>query len=214
MRARAACGILGPISFTAAWLVCTLRQQGRDGYSVRAEHVSGLAASDANAPGVMGAGFVALGSCTIAFASAVQDALRGGTGDPAAPRLLRAGGGAAVAAALLRRDRMLLGPPPGVPDWRQSWRNHGHDAASGLGYACMIAAPASLVPRCTRDPVWRPLLAPMATGSLATAALLAVFASGVVAHLNGLVQRAALTIPLVQMAAVAAMLVRAARPAR
>src|SRR5687768_8724917 len=64
-RLAALCGLLGPVAFTAAWLVAQRRQ---DEYQFRHEHISGLAARDANDPHVMTAGFVALGGCTVAFA--------------------------------------------------------------------------------------------------------------------------------------------------
>ena len=68
-RFGAACGILGPAAFTAAWLIAQRRQ---DEYEVQHEHISGLAARDAKDPLVMTAGFVALGACGVAFASAVH----------------------------------------------------------------------------------------------------------------------------------------------
>src|SRR6185503_4029390 len=49
-RLGAWCGLLGPAAFTVAWLVAQRRQ---DEYEVRHEHISGLAAKDANDPLVM-----------------------------------------------------------------------------------------------------------------------------------------------------------------
>jgi len=73
-RLRAACGIAGPVAFTAAWVTSTLRQTG---YSVAEEHLSGLAAPDARDPEILLAGFLALGACTTAFGSALREALGG-----------------------------------------------------------------------------------------------------------------------------------------
>jgi hypothetical protein len=53
-RLRTACGLIGPIAFTTAWLLAQRRQ---DEYQVRHEHISGLAARDATEPHVMTAGF-------------------------------------------------------------------------------------------------------------------------------------------------------------
>ena len=46
-RTRAACGLVGPAAFTAAWALATARQPG---YSIANEHISGLAAPDAQSP--------------------------------------------------------------------------------------------------------------------------------------------------------------------
>src|SRR6266487_6013212 len=62
-------GVIGPAAFTAAWVTSTVRQTG---YSIAEEHLSGLAAPDARDPGIMIAGFVTLGACTTAFASALE----------------------------------------------------------------------------------------------------------------------------------------------
>src|SRR6266704_5068405 len=104
-RLRAACGLAGPVAFTAAWVVGTLRQAG---YSVAEEHLSGLAAPDARNPEIMIAGFLTLGACTFAFASALEEALGGRGRAGRGPVLMRAAGIGTVAAGLLRRDRMLL----------------------------------------------------------------------------------------------------------
>jgi Protein of unknown function (DUF998) len=58
-RLRAACGVIGPAAFTAAWVTSTVRQTG---YSIAEEHLSGLAAPDARDSGIMIAGFVTLGA--------------------------------------------------------------------------------------------------------------------------------------------------------
>lgn len=81
-RLGAATGIVGPVAFTGAWIVASLRQTG---HSVVAVQLSGLAAPDARDPGIMIAGFVALGACSVAFGGSLQRAL-GGSGPPASPR--------------------------------------------------------------------------------------------------------------------------------
>lgn len=125
-RLRAACGVIGPAAFTAAWVSGTLRQSG---YSIADEHLSGLAAPDARDPEIMIAGFVALGACTTAFGSALEAALGGRGRAGAGPALVRGAGIATIAAGLLRRDRMLLHPADAAAGG-QSWHNHGHDLAS------------------------------------------------------------------------------------
>ena len=66
---RAACGLVGPAVFTAAWLVNGLRQPR---YPVADEHISGLAALDAEHPVSMITGFVTLGTCTVVFAAELR----------------------------------------------------------------------------------------------------------------------------------------------
>ncbi|HEV8650696.1 MAG TPA: DUF998 domain-containing protein [Actinomycetes bacterium] len=204
-RLRAACGIAGPVAFTAAWVTSTLRQSG---YSIAGEHLSGLAAPDARDPEIMLAGFLALGACTTAFGSALAEALGGPGRSGPGPWLVRCAGLGTVAAGLLRRDRMLLHPPGAAAG--QSWHNHGHDLASGIVYAALLAAPLLLARRFAGDPDWSHLRGPAVAASLATAALLAVFWSEVLEPWNGIVQRVAVTVPLVFTAVLAGRLL--ARP--
>jgi hypothetical protein len=203
-RLRAACGLVGPAAFTAAWITSTLRQQG---YSVAEEHLSGLAAPDARDPAIMIGGFLALGACTTAFGSALESALGGRRRAGATPALVRGGGIATIAAGLLRRDRMLLHPAEALGGG-ESWHNHGHDLASLAIYVALIAAPPLLARRLRDDPRWS-VLAPAAVAtSAATTALLLLFWSRVVEPWNGIVQRAAVTVPLAAMAAFATQLLR------
>jgi hypothetical protein len=194
-RAKSACGVVGPLAFTGAWVACSLREEGGDGYSARNQHISGLAAPDALAHTTMTAGFLTLGASTLAFSSAVGEASR----MRLAPALLRVAGVATTTAGLLRRDRKLLGPPPDDPLWRQSWRNDAHDLASGVAYACMLGAPM-VVARAVDVPA---LEGPVAASSLISASLMGLFASSVVEPYNGILQRAAVTVSLATMAGLA-----------
>jgi len=211
--ARQVAGIAGPVAFTGAWIVSSLRQTG---YPAAEIQLSGLAAPDARDPWIMVAGFVVLGGCTVAFGAALHDALgrsssvgqgrwRGGAG--AAPRLIQGAGLLTIAAGLLRRDRMLLTPGS------VSWHNHAHDVISAVIYADLVAAQVLLAARFGRDPGpgaedwrrWRPWM--LASG-LATGAALVVFAADTSAAGAGVLQRVAVTIPLVAIAAIAARLLR------
>jgi len=207
--ARQVAGIAGPVVFTGAWIVSSLRQTG---YPAAEIQLSGLAAPDARDPWIMVAGFVVLGGCTVAFGAALHDALgrsssvgqgrwRGGAG--AAPRLIQGAGLLTIAAGLLRRDRMLLTPGS------VSWHNHAHDVISLVIYADLVAAQVLLAERFGRDagglgPDWRSWRPWLLASSLATGAALAAFA--------GVLQRIAVTIPLAAVAAVAVRLLRT--PAR
>jgi hypothetical membrane protein len=212
---RICAGIAGPAAFTGAWLVSSLRQTG---YPAAEIQISGLAAPDARDPWIMVAGFVVLGGCTVAFGAALHEALggrgnvgpgrwRGGAG--LASRLIQGAGLLTIAAGLLRRDRMLLTPGS------VSWHNHAHDLVSAVIYVDLVAAQVLLAGRFGRDPAgleptwrsWRPWL--LASG-LATGAVLIAFVAVTPAAEAGVLQRVAVTIPLVAIAAIAVRLLRTA----
>src|SRR5215471_6790389 len=73
-RLAAVAGVAGPVVFTGAWIAASLRQTGHSAVAVQ---LSGLAAPDARDPGIMIAGFVALGACSIAFGGRLHRALGG-----------------------------------------------------------------------------------------------------------------------------------------
>jgi Protein of unknown function (DUF998) len=193
-RLGAACGVLGPVAFTAAWLVAQRRQ---DEYQVRNEHISGLAARDATDPQVMTAGFVALGACGVAFASALNR--RFGPDAGWGPALLGASGIASIAAGLFRRDRRSNFPGPGGSAG-QSWVNDAHDAAAVAGTVAGTLGIAALAPRLAKDPAYRDLAKPAIGAVGASAGLATWFLRDVVRPGNGILQRANVTIPLLFMA--------------
>ena len=203
---RICAGIAGPAAFTGAWIVSSLRQTG---YPAAEIQISGLAAPDARDPWIMVAGFVVLGGCTVAFGAALHEALGGRGGAGLAPRLIQGAGLLTIAAGLLRRDRMLLTPGS------VSWHNHAHDLVSAVIYVDLVAAQVLLAGRFGRDPAgleptwrsWRPWL--LASG-LATGAVLIAFVAVTPAAEAGVLQRVAVTIPLVAIAAIAVRLLRTA----
>jgi hypothetical protein len=201
-RFGALCGLLGPAAFTAAWLLAQRRQ---DEYQVRHEHISGLAAKDANDPHVMTAGFVALGGCTVAFAAALERQLgpRSGIG----PALIGVAGLATVVAGLFRRDRRSNFPAPGELEG-QSWENDVHDAAAVLGGAAGTLGLVALAPHLARDPALRDLARPALGAAGASAGLSTWFLRDVVRPGNGLLQRTNTTIPLAFMARLALRMLR------
>jgi hypothetical protein len=208
-RLRAACGLVGPVAFTSAWTTSTFRQTG---YSIAEEHLSGLAAPDARDPEIMVAGFVTLGACTLAFGSALEDALGGRGRAGAGPRLVRIAGIATLAAGLLRRDRMLLHALDGAGG--QSWHNHGHDLASLVVYATLVAAPLALAGRLRHQQGLSGLRPAAIATSAASTALLGLFWSRAAEPWSGVVQRVAVTVPLTAMAVLAAELLRRDRQDR
>ena len=186
-RLAAAGGIAGPVLFTVAWMVGSLRQVGHSAAGVQ---LSGLAAEDARDPQIMMAGFVALGAGTVVFGA--------GLGRVTAPRsagpwLVLVAGAASIAAGLFRRDHLLLAGPGFAGE---SWHNQVHDVVSGVAYGVMLAAPLVLARRWRGDPDWAALSRPIRVLVLVSAAALAIFASGIAAPYNGVVQRIAVTLPL------------------
>lgn len=168
------------------------------------EHISGLAAPDAEVPHVMTVGFVAFGICTVTFATELERRLSSAGRDPGlGPTLMAASGVAMVAAGAFRRDRISNYPMPGDPDDPQSWRNDVHDlsavAAGGLGIGALFA----LAARFRSDPAWKHLAWPALRTGVATAGLSAWFVSDVTRPGNGIVQRASISLPLAFMSRVA-----------
>jgi hypothetical protein len=209
-RLKLAAGIAGPLIFTASWVAATVRQHGHGQYHVAREHISGLAAPDARHPRLMTAGFMALGVATNVFGAALRDHLGGPGRAGPGPRLIRIAGLATIAAGVLRRDQMLLGLPDGVE--RQSWRNDGHDIASGVVYTSLMVAPVALANRFGSDAEHQRLRAPALATSALTALTLAVFASRRLEPYNGLIQRFGVTVPALAGAALAARLLIRERP--
>ncbi len=223
MRGGAAAGVAGPVVFTGAWIVSSLRQTGHPAADLQ---ISGLAAPDARDPWIMIAGFLVLGGCSVAFGQTLHDALGGqgrapGRAGPA-PRLIQGAGILTIAAGLLRRDHLVL------TAGSVSWHNHAHDVISAAIYVDLVLAQLMLAVRFGRDRQcrgqpgwpgtaswvrsesvswvrWRPWLLASAT---ATAAALAVFAADTSAAEAGILQRVAVTIPLAAITAIAARLLR------
>ncbi len=206
-KAGAWAGIAGPALFTGAWLVSSLRQTG---YPAADIQISGLAAPDARDPWIMIAGFMVLGGCSLAFGAALQDALGGRGQAGPAPGLIRGAGVLAVAAGLLRRDHMLLTPGS------VSWHNHAHDVISAVIYADLVAAQLLLARRFGRDvadrgqarPGWRRWRPWLLVSAGVTAGSLTAFAAGTSAPGAGILQRAAVTVPLAAITAIAIRLTR------
>lgn len=196
-RVRAACGAIGPAAFTAAWVASTARQPG---YSVRDEHISGLAAPDAEIPHVMTAGFLALGTSGLLFAEELHRRLGGDRGAGVGPWFLGLSSLSMIGAGVLRRDRMSNVPAPGEPEG-QSLVNDFHDVAAVMGSGAGVLGMLTLAARFRGDPEWAPLAVPAAAGALVSGALMAYFASDVTRPGNGIVQRTAVSIPLGFMAA-------------
>jgi len=193
VRVRALAGVAGPVVFTAAWLAGSLRQTGHGALSVQ---LSGLAAPDARDPWIMITGFLVLGAAAVVFGQQLAGELAG-----LAPRLIQAAGVLTIAAGLLRRDHMALTSGP------VSWHNQAHNIISLVLYGDLVLAQLLLARSLAAAPSWRAWRPCLLTSGLATAAALAVFIPNTTSAAAGILQRIAVTIPLLAMAAVAARLV-------
>jgi len=210
-RARLAGGVLGPVAFTAAWVVSTVRQPS---YTVAHEHISGLAAPDARTPAAMVGGFLALGAGTVTFARALDERLGGTERSGTGPILLGLAGVAALAAGVFRRDRMSNVPPPDLVNARPSVANDLHDLSSVVGQAAAVLGLLSLARRLRDDRPLRRWAPPVAGVALVNAAMMSWFASDVTRTGNGIVQRVGISLPLTLMAALAVRLLRDQRIGR
>jgi hypothetical membrane protein len=188
----AAAGIVGPVVFTAAWIVSSLRQTG---YPASAVQISGLAAPDARDPWIMIVGLLVLGVGTVVLGAALRRALGGARRSGPGPRLVQLCGVATVCAGLLRRDRMAVGPPSLVAS--ESWHNHAHDLASVLIYLGALATPMFLARRFRGDRCWSVLRRPMLLIASGTLVTMVVFFVGVVGSYNGVLQLIAVSLPLI-----------------
>jgi hypothetical protein len=186
--------------FTLAWVVDGQRQSA---YGIADEHISGLAAVDADHPTSMIAGFVVLGVATVAFAAELSRVLGGRRRAGWGPALLALGGAAAV----------LLHPPARPGDYVQSWHNDGHDLAAAVIYVSTVVTPLLLAWRFRKDPQWSGLVPVALASSVASVALMTIFATDVDRHGNGIVQRVMVTLPQVLMAGLAVRVVTATDPA-
>jgi hypothetical protein len=203
-RIATAAGFVGPALFTTAWLVSGQRQ---DGYSHRHEHISGLAAQDAQNPEILTSGFVEMGLATVLFAAALRQRL-GGRRAGLGPVLLGLTGFGAIGAGIFPRDRMLLHPPDQPDDYVQSWKNDGHDISAAVIYTTSVAAPLFLYRHLRRDEQLASM-APIGIAlSAASVGLMALFATKVDRPHNGLVQRAMVSLPMAFMSGLSIRMLR------
>ncbi len=196
VRLGEAAGLAGPVAFTGAWIVSSLRQTRRGPGGLQ---LSGLAAPDARDPWIMLAGFLVLGGCTVAFGAALREALgqhtTGGAGP--GPALIQAAGLLTIAAGLLRRDHMLLTAAG------SSWHNSAHDAISALVYVDLVIAQLALARRFRRDPGWRSWHPWLVASAAATGVLLIAYTADVTEPAAAVLQRVAVTVPQAAIAAIA-----------
>jgi hypothetical membrane protein len=193
IRGGAVAGLIGPATFTLAWIAAASRQPG---VSFSATQISGLAAVNARDPWLMISAFLLLGGCAIGFGAALRAALGGHEAGPG-PGLIQLAGVLTIATGLLRRDHVLLTGGP------VSWHNHAHDVISAAAYVLLIAAPLLLARRFRRDRQWSRLAAPLVAAAVAATALLAAVYAAPHASWAATLQRIGVSLPLAAIAAVA-----------
>ena len=202
LRALALCGLAAPVVFTVAWIAGTLAQ---DGYSARREDVSALAAQTADAAWIVITGLVLTGALTAAFAPALHVAVCGGRGSRIGPVLVALAGLGVMGLGLLRNDCSTLTSAckARVETGDVSWQHVAHDALSIPVFALAVIAPIVMAPRFRADPKW----ASFASWSLVTAAALTLLflLAGIEAipGWGGLVQRVAVSLAFLWLAAAA-----------
>jgi len=205
VRIGALAGVAGPVVFTAAWLASSLRQTGHGALSVQ---LSGLAAANARDPWIMITGFLVEGGCLVVFGHELARELNGGL----APRLIQGAGVLTIAAGLLRRDHLELTSGP------VSWHNEAHNVVSLVLYGDLVLAQLLLARESGAAPRWRGWRPYLLASGIATAIALAIFIPNTASPAAGVLQRVAVTIPLIAMTAVAARLavieVGGSRPVR
>jgi len=192
MRVRALAGVAGPVAFTAAWIAASLRQTGHGALSVQ---LSGLAADNARDPWIMITGFLVLGACMVVFGQELAGELPG-----LAPRFVQVAGVLAMAIGLLRRDQVELTSGP------SSWHNQAHNIISLVLYTDLVLAQLLLARSLGAAEGWRGWRRYLAASGIATGVALAVFVPNITAPSAGILQRVAVTIPLIAVSAMAARL--------
>ncbi len=135
-RTLALLGALGPLLFTASWIVSGTLQ---DDYDPGREYISALASLTAQVPWLVAGGMVAGGISLVALAAALR---RVGTGRRAGTWALAGAGAAMVAAGVLRHDcsTALAACAAAGP----SWHAVAHDGLSMLVFVLLVAAPLLL----------------------------------------------------------------------
>lgn len=160
------CGVVAPIPLTVSWIAGGLVQEG---YSVRREDVSALAAETADHPWIVILGLVLSGLLTAAFAAGLWSLLPRAR---AATTLVGFVGVGTVALGALRNDcsSMTEACRARVEAGEVSWHHLAHDALSIPVIGAAVLAPAVFALRGSVGAWSR-------AGSLATAATLAVLFS-------------------------------------
>ena len=137
-RVVGAVAAVGPVVFSAAWLVGWAAQ---DTYSPRREDISALAALDAQQPWLMVVGFLALALGTVALGMGLFVAVEGGRAARVGALLVLIAGLGILVAGIARNDcsSELAACKARIDAGDVSWHHGVHDAVSGLVFLARYA---------------------------------------------------------------------------
>jgi hypothetical membrane protein len=197
--------VTGPLFFTITWIVAGILQ---DGYSLRQDFISELAALDARHPWIMIIGFLWLGAGTVALGIGLAGALEGRLARIGSILVALAGVGIIVA-GLARVDcrSRLAACAARIEAGDVSWHSEAHELVSLVVFLALVAAPLVLARAISGDALWRDLRAYSITTGVVGLVLL-VLLSSVAGSWSGLVQRVFLTVLLLWIAILGARLIR------
>jgi len=200
--------VTGPIAFTISWIVAEVLQ---DGYSLRQDFISELAALDAEHPWIMIIGFLWLGAGTLAIGIGLAGTLEGRIARIGSILVAVAGVGIIVA-GLVRVDcrSRLATCAARIEAGDVSWHSATHELVSLLVFLALVAAPLVLARAFSGRP-WRHLRAYSITTGVVGLVLLVLLFSGVAGSWNGAVQRVFVTVLLLWIAILGAQLIRLSR---
>lgn len=190
-------------AWTSAWMVAGLLQ--RDAYLARRDHISGLAAENARYPDIMIAGFVLTGLLLLLMTVRFWTAARTNRWAMSAGALMLLVGAGFVAAGLFRSDCADAVTACTIRDQygATSWHSQAHNVvASGLFAFALVPLLFTLAIRGQRQT--RALRRYSLATAMLSIALLIVFQFRWWMAWEGVVQRAAVTLPLLWIAVVGA----------
>lgn len=201
--------VTGPIAFTIAWIVAGVLQ---DGYSLRQDYISELAALDARHAWIMIIGFLWLGVGMVALGIGLAGALTGRLARIGSILVTLAGVGIIVA-GLARVDcRSRLAACAARNNAGDvSWHSATHELASLVVFLALVAAPLVLARAFSGSAPWRDLRTYSITTGAVGLVLLALLFSGVAGSWSGVVQRVFGTVLLLWIAILGARLIRLSR---
>jgi hypothetical membrane protein len=201
--------VTGPIAFTIAWIVAEVLQ---DGYSLRRDYISELAALDARHAWIMITGFLLLGAGTVALGIGLAGALEGRLARIGSILVAPAGVGIIVA-GLARIDcrSRLDACAARIDAGDVSWHSATHELVSLLVFLALVAAPLVLARAFSGGAPWRDLRAYSITTGVVGLVLLVLLFSGVAGSWSGVVQRVLVTVLLLWIAILGGRLIRLSR---
>jgi hypothetical membrane protein len=209
-RVLGSCAVVGPVIFSAAWLVAWPLQEQ---YSPRREDISALAAVDAQDAWIMILGFIALGVGTTALGLGLMGALRGRSGRVGSVLVMAAGVGLGIA-GLARNDcsSELSSCAVAAEAGDVSVHHQIHDLVSLLIFVALIVAQLLCARAFRQDSQWRDLRTYSLVSGLLTLALLVLYIADAIDGWNGIVQRIFLAVPWIWIVVLGLRLLRLATP--